>query len=236
MLNAPYMLAFIAKKKVIPHPLELTDNGLALTEGGPQRRPRTQDVRAVVGVALTASGREEGQVPPKPLLSKLVRLGRGPAAKALQTRIWLGGETNGPSIASGGFKPEGPGAYRSSCTAEPAKGSEPRPLAALLPGEPQELRLNRNRFKTAMSGARETRASPSRKVGTGTTHGADPRAPLPHVDEGDTSRVQRTSRRTRVVEHLLFEMEKQPSPGSITSFRTSGRRRRRGRGRCSPCR
>jgi len=109
LLNAPYMLAFIAKKKVIPHPLELTDNGLALTEGGPQRRPRTQDVRAVVGVALTASGREDGSLP-KPLLSKLVRLGRGPAAKTLQTRIWLGGETNGPSIASGGYKPEGPGA------------------------------------------------------------------------------------------------------------------------------
>jgi hypothetical protein len=50
--------------------------------------------------------------PSKPLTSKPVRLGRGPAAKALQTRIWLVGETNGRGIASGGYKPEGPGAYR----------------------------------------------------------------------------------------------------------------------------
>ena len=84
-----------SQPKVIHPPSQLSDNGLALTEGGPQRRPRTQDVRAVVGVALTASGREEGQVPPKPLLSKLVRLGRGPAAKTLQTRTRLVGETNG---------------------------------------------------------------------------------------------------------------------------------------------
>jgi len=81
--------------KVIHPPSDLSDNADVLTEGGPQRRPRTQDVRAVVGVDFDRVRTGGMRVPSKPLTSKLVRLERGPAAKTLQTRIWLGGETNG---------------------------------------------------------------------------------------------------------------------------------------------
>ena len=65
------------------------------------------------------------------LARKYSRLGRGPAAQALQTRIWLRGETNADGIASGDVKPEGPGWFGyEPCTTAPAQGLELRPLAA----------------------------------------------------------------------------------------------------------
>ena len=71
-----------------------------------------------------------------------------------------------------------------SCTAEPAEGSELRPLAALSLGALSQLRWNRSREERSITGAREDAQSLAGNRQTWTTQGA-PHAPRSLIQEGE---------------------------------------------------
>jgi hypothetical protein len=172
----------------------------ALTEGGPRRRPKLQDVRALVGVGLLAPGpggrlpASKGDRTPPAWRASQSRLSHGPADPPAPLNRRAGcrpgpgceakrtGRARPPGTATGGSR-----ACRMSLRAEPALR-----LGAKAPGGAYRL-VSRNNSnvpapgKNDQSGAREDTRNRQSQDWTGTTLRRTPRAPLPH-QEGPNSK------------------------------------------------